>query len=266
MLVAMRQWSRRDNIVYGMVMSALLFGCAKEASIPGLGQVPWNDICPDANCGTQGQDVRIASHKNGAHLVASDPSKFLGAKMNPDALDGSPKACGSRAAPAAGSQTATVHGTVDLRGERGAKFKASLSAEISRELKNAANLAPNPPKNSLMATIDRVTSEAIAADQTFEAATYSLTPAAYKAQIDACGGQSASARVTRSITVVRISIDSSAKIRDALASRITAEAELKDVLLAGGGAGESVRSLVDKIVGMKLANYTFVVAIGFDKV
>jgi hypothetical protein len=67
----------------------------------------------------------------------------------------------------------------------------------------------------------------------------------------------------RSLTVARIGIDASERMRDALEARITAEAELKEALHSD--AAPTVRSLVNKVVGLKLANYTYVIAVGFDK-
>lgn len=233
------------------------------ALMPGIGQVPWDEICPDATCGTEGQDVHLVSDKNGGGLVATDPSKFLGAKMNPDALSVAPQACGHQVSSNQWSQAATAHHSVNLSAEQGAKFKVRASAAIGSELKLIASATPDGPKPAIAAKIDRALSEAIKVNQTFEAATYTLAGGAYKAQLAACGGQTPGARVVRSLSVLRVSIDSSAHIRDALEARISADAELKDAMLSP--SNPTVRSLVDKVVGMKLADFSFVLAVGFDK-
>jgi hypothetical protein len=256
--------SHAARIAFSIAAAAALSGCAaRMVPMPGIGQVPWDEVCPDASCGTEGEDVRVVNDKTGRGLVASDPSKFLGAKMNPDALGAAPQVCGHQVSSSQWSQAATAHHSVNLSAEQGAKFKARVSAAIGSELKLIASASPDGPKPAISAKIDRILGEAVSVNQTFEAATYTLAGGAYKAQLAACGGQTAGARVVRSLSVLRVSIDSSAHIRDALESRISADAELKAAMLSP--SNPTVRSLVDKVVGMKVAEFTFVLAVGFDK-
>jgi hypothetical protein len=260
-------WSWVGRVLLGAGLAAMIggIGCAKVVAVPGGGVVLWEDACDDASCGTQGDDVRFVTRSGKDPLIASDPSKFVGAKMNPDALGEAPKPCGGGPIdPAQWGQRANVHHTVGIGEAQGAKIKERLSVDVARELKKVVAISA-PEKNATLAPIiARVTDEAISTNQSVDVATYSLSPQTFKAQVAACGGQTANARVVRSLTVARIGIDASQRIRDALEKRITAEAELKDALLSP--AEPSVRAVVNRIVALALANYTYVVAVGFEKV
>ena len=51
-------------------VASALGGCAaKVLMIPGLGQVPWEEACEDANCGTQGDDIRLVTAVQRDHLA-----------------------------------------------------------------------------------------------------------------------------------------------------------------------------------------------------